>query len=86
MKQLCILSLPFTLFLLLQNAVSAQTPLSNPNPFNPSQTVLIEAEYFTDYGGWVHDSQFMDQMGSPFLLAHGLVTALPNIPITKKKS
>jgi hypothetical protein len=51
MKQLCILSLPFTLFLLLQNAVSAQTPLSNPNP---SQTLLIEAEHFTDYGGWVH--------------------------------
>ncbi|MDR3181413.1 MAG: FAD-dependent oxidoreductase [Planctomycetaceae bacterium] len=33
---------------------------------------LLEAEHFTDYGGWVHDSQFMDQMGSPFLLAHGL--------------
>ncbi|MDR0870272.1 MAG: FAD-dependent oxidoreductase [Planctomycetaceae bacterium] len=33
---------------------------------------LLEAEHFADYGGWVHDSQFMDQMGSPFLLAHGL--------------
>jgi len=36
------------------------------------QTVLVEAEQFSDFGGWVHDSQFMDQMGSPFLLAHGL--------------
>lgn len=34
--------------------------------------VLIEAEAFDDYGGWVDDSQFMDEMGSPFLLAHGL--------------
>ena len=34
--------------------------------------VLIEAEAFDDYGGWVLDQQFMDQMGSPFLLAHGL--------------
>jgi hypothetical protein len=33
---------------------------------------LLETEHFADYGGWVHDSQFMDQMGSPFLLAHGL--------------
>jgi hypothetical protein len=35
-------------------------------------TVLVEAERFEQFGGWVHDSQFMDQMGSPFLLAHGL--------------
>ncbi|MBN1806832.1 MAG: FAD-dependent oxidoreductase [Sedimentisphaerales bacterium] len=37
-----------------------------------AQTVLVEAEAFTDHGGWVVDQQFMDQMGSPFLLAHGL--------------
>lgn len=36
------------------------------------QTLLVEAEQFAEYGGWVHDSQFMDQMGSPYLLAHGL--------------
>ena len=34
--------------------------------------VLIEAEAFEDHGGWVLDQQFMDQMGSPYLLAHGL--------------
>ena len=34
--------------------------------------VLIEAESFENPGGWVVDQQFMDQMGSPFLLAHGL--------------
>ena len=35
-------------------------------------TVLVEAEAFDDIGGWALDQQFMDQMGSPFLLAHGL--------------
>lgn len=34
--------------------------------------VLIEAEDFDSYGGWVLDSQFESQMGSPYLLAHGL--------------
>ena len=34
--------------------------------------ILLEAESFTNKGGWVVDQQFMDQMGSPFLMAHGL--------------
>lgn len=34
--------------------------------------VLVEAESLAVKGGWVVDQQFMDQMGSPFLLAHGL--------------
>ncbi|MEJ0064526.1 MAG: FAD-dependent oxidoreductase [Caulobacteraceae bacterium] len=34
--------------------------------------ILIEAEDFDSYGGWVLDSQFETQMGSPYLLAHGL--------------
>ena len=37
-----------------------------------SHVVLVEAETFTDLGGWVVDQQFMDEMGSPFVLAHGL--------------
>jgi hypothetical protein len=40
--------------------------------FAGAQVVLIEAEAFENIGGWVVDQQFMDQMGSPFLLAHGL--------------
>jgi len=35
-------------------------------------TLMIEAEAFGEKGGWVVDQQFMDQMGSPFLMAHGL--------------
>ena len=38
------------------------------------QLVCVEAEQFKHHGGWVNDSQFMDQMGSPFLLAHGMGT------------
>lgn len=34
--------------------------------------VWIEAERFQDLGGWVNDAQFVDQMGSPYLLAIGL--------------
>ena len=33
--------------------------------------LLIEAEEFEEYGGWVLDSQFVMEMGSPYLLAHG---------------
>ena len=39
---------------------------------NEARTVLVEAEGFAETGGWVVDQQFMDEMGSPFLLAHGL--------------
>ena len=34
--------------------------------------ILVEAEGFSVHGGWVVDPQFMDIMGSPYLLAHGL--------------
>lgn len=34
--------------------------------------ILVEAESFTQKGGWVVDPQFVEQMGSPYLLAHGM--------------
>ncbi|EMI52082.1 pyridine nucleotide-disulfide oxidoreductase [Rhodopirellula sallentina SM41] len=34
--------------------------------------ILVETESFTDRGGWQLDTQFIEQMGSPYLLAHGL--------------
>jgi hypothetical protein len=40
-------------------------------------SVLVEAENFKTLGGWVVDQQFMDQMGSSYLLAHGL-----GVPVT----
>lgn len=36
------------------------------------ESILIEAESFREKGGWVVDPQFAEQMGSPYLLAHGL--------------
>jgi hypothetical protein len=35
-------------------------------------TVLVEAESFADHGGWSLDTQFIREMGSPYLIAHGL--------------
>jgi hypothetical protein len=40
--------------------------------------VLVEAEGFANYGGWVLDPQFLDMMGSPYLLAHGLGKPVAN--------
>lgn len=45
-------------------AVSAMTIAAQP--------VFIETETFTDKGGWSVDQQFIDQMGSTYLIAHGL--------------
>ena len=36
-----------------------------------AQDLWLEAESFADHGGWSVDQQFMDEMGSPYLLAHG---------------
>lgn len=35
-------------------------------------TILIEAESFSELGGWVIDQQSIEQMGSSYILAHGL--------------
>ena len=39
---------------------------------NQQEFVFLEAEHFADLGGWDLDQQSMEQMGSPYLLAHGL--------------
>ena len=44
--------------------------------------LLVEAEGFTERGGWVVDQQFMDEMGSPYLLAHGLGRPAANAATT----
>lgn len=44
--------------------------------------VLVEAESFRDTGGWVVDQQSMNQMGSPYLLAHGLGVPVPDSETT----
>ena len=52
-----------SLFLALVLGVAAESRAEN---------VLVEAESFAESGGWVLDTQFIDQMGSPYLMAHGL--------------
>lgn len=51
---------PVTLYLFLLTACSSP------------QGILVEAESFSEKGGWVVDPQFVEQMGSPYLMAHGM--------------
>ena len=65
---------------------------SSDTPTEAKYEILIEAEEFDDFGGWTLDSQFETEMGSPYLLAHGLgerrslaaVSALP-IPASRAR-
>lgn len=41
-------------------------------------SLLVEAESFAEKGGWVVDPQFVEQMGSPYLLAHGMGKPVEN--------
>ena len=43
-----------------------------------SQDLLLEAESFDDKGGWVVDPQFIEQMGSSYLQAHGMGVPVEN--------
>ena len=44
--------------------------------------VWMEAERFDDRGGWTADAQFIDQMGSPYLMAIGLGTPVKDAATT----
>lgn len=44
--------------------------------------LFVEAESFDKKGGWVLDNQSMVQMGSPYLLAHGLGVPVENASTT----
>ena len=57
MKKITLLFL--TAFLLFSTSLSAQS-------------IFLEAEGFDNPGGWTNDNQSMMQMGSPYLIAHGL--------------
>ena len=58
-------------------------PLSNDSAAAavPDGVVFVEAESFTDVGDWVVEQQCTFQMGSPFLLAHGL-----GVPVADAKT
>ncbi|GAA5118873.1 FAD-dependent oxidoreductase [Haloechinothrix salitolerans] len=46
--------------------------MTGNQPVAAGHHILVEAEEFDDFGGWTLDSQFEVEMGSPYLLAHGL--------------
>ena len=48
---------------------------------NPT-TMIFEAESFESHGGWKLDTQFIEEMGSPYLLAHGLGTPVADASTT----
>ena len=50
---------------------AAAWALSTPS-LAAGRIICLEAEQFAERGGWAVDSQFIDQMGSSFLLAHGM--------------
>lgn len=51
--------------------ISTLSAAADTNPNKPT-TIWIEAESFAGKGGWVVDQQYMDIMGSPYLMAHGM--------------
>ena len=42
------------------------------------ENIILECECFDDKGGWSIDSQFIDEMGSSYLIAHGLGKPVDN--------
>ncbi|MEE2641415.1 MAG: FAD-dependent oxidoreductase [Planctomycetota bacterium] len=58
------------MFGLVSSCLLLAAPLG-PNARAEDQ-LLVEAESFSNRGGWKLDTQFIEEMGSPYLLAHGL--------------
>ncbi|MFP6584437.1 MAG: FAD-dependent oxidoreductase [Candidatus Hydrogenedentota bacterium] len=47
-----------------------------------AQQVLVEAESFESWGGWKLDTQSIEVMGSPYMIAHGLGTPVADATTT----
>ena len=47
-------------------------------PLHGQSIVWVEPELFSNKGGWSIDAQFIDQVGTPYLLAHGLGEPVQN--------
>ncbi len=62
----------------LSKLQAAVAPTKNPD------VIFLEAEQFADLGGWDVDQQSMDQMGSAYLLAHGLGVPVKDAVTTMK--
>ena len=51
-------------------------PLISLLACSTQEDILVEAENFDHKGGWVVDQQFTFEMGSSYLLAHGMGQAV----------
>ncbi|MGA2069686.1 MAG: hypothetical protein ABSG86_32335, partial [Thermoguttaceae bacterium] len=60
--------------------------LSDTLPAKNSNGIFLEAEQFADTGGWDTDQQSLEQMGSSYLLAHGLGVPVQDAVTTVKVS
>ncbi|MGQ9732404.1 MAG: FAD-dependent oxidoreductase [Candidatus Zipacnadales bacterium] len=69
------------LFLLAMMGVYA---MDLPPSQVPARVIWLEAEGFDETGGWVNDPQFVDVMGSPFLLANGVGKPVADAVTTAK--
>jgi hypothetical protein len=49
-----------------------------------ADVLLVEAEHFQNPGGWSYDTQFIESMGSPYLLAHGMGEPVADATTTVK--
>ena len=56
--------------------------LFTPVWFLQAERILVETESFSDHGGWKLDTQFIREMGSPYLLAHGMGTPVQDAATT----
>ena len=56
--------------------------LFTPAWFLQAERILLETESFSNHGGWKLDTQFIREMGSPYLLAHGLGTPVQDATTT----
>ena len=64
----------FRILCVLAAAMLSPAPASawNVSGLGPEGGIFIETESFASKGGWSVDQQFMDIMGSPYLIAHGM--------------
>ncbi|HCS51570.1 MAG TPA: NADH-dependent oxidoreductase, partial [Planctomycetaceae bacterium] len=49
-----------------------------------AESLLVETESFDNHGGWQLDTQFIELMGSPYLLAHGMGKPVEDAKTTVK--
>lgn len=57
------------------SSVEEEFPLLKLSKAN---SIFVSGSMFDDKGGWIADSQYIDQMGSTYLLAHGLGKPVPD--------